>query len=182
MVVPAMAATRPNPVVRGDQMLRASVLSAHNQARRQFGVAPLAWSEPLATEALRHAQYMASTGFYGHDRTPGRRKRMGENIWRGQRGLFSYDVMVGAMLGEQRNFRPGPYPNNSRTGNWSDVSHFTQIVWPTTTEIGCALASSGSTDYFVCRYAPAGNKDGVYLAPGQVAELPTGRRSAEGGH
>ena len=44
------------------------------------------------------------------------------------------------------------------------MAHYTQIVWPTTTEVGCALASSATTDYFVCRYAPTGNKDGVYLA------------------
>jgi hypothetical protein len=45
------------------------------------------------------------------------------------------------------------------------VAHYTQIVWPTTTEVGCALASSATTDYFVCRYAPTGNKDGMFLAP-----------------
>ena len=86
---------------------------------------------------------------------------MGENLWRGQRGLFSYDVMVGVMVEEARHFRPGAFPNNSATGNWSDVAHYTQIVWPTTTAVGCALASSATTDYFVCRYSPTGNKDGV---------------------
>ena len=61
-------------------------------------------------------------------------------------------------------FRPGAFPDNSATGDWHAVAHYTQIVWPTTTEVGCALASSATTDYFVCRYAPTGNKDGFYLA------------------
>jgi len=177
IAAPATAATLPSPnwpapADRGDAQLRQSVLRLHNQARRQFGVAPLAWSEDLATGAMQHAQYMAATGIYGHDRTPGRRRKSGENLWRGQRDLFAYDVMVGVMVDEARMFRPGAFPDNSVNGDWHAVAHYTQIVWPTTTEVGCALASSASTDYFVCRYAPTGNKDGFYLAPnrGQLAE------------
>jgi hypothetical protein len=34
------------------------------------------------------------------------------------------------------------------------------MIWPTTTNIGCALASTPRTDYLVCRYAAAGNIDG----------------------
>jgi hypothetical protein len=32
---------------------------------------------------------MAATGIYSHDQTPGRRRKSGENLWRGQRGLFA---------------------------------------------------------------------------------------------
>ena len=110
------------------------------------------WSDELAAEAMGHAQYMARTGIYGHDQTPGRRKKQGENLWRGQRGVFSYDVMIGTMVAEERVFRAGAFPDVSTTGEWHDVAHYTQIVWPTTTEVGCALASSATTDYFVCRY------------------------------
>lgn len=169
LAAPAAAATLPSPnwpgqADRGEALLRSTVLTAHNRARAQFGVQAMSWSDQLAAEAMSHAQYMARTGIYGHDQTPGRRKKQGENLWRGQRGLFSYDVMVGVMIEEARLFRPGVFPNNSATGNWSAVAHYTQIVWPTTTEVGCAVASSASTDYFVCRYAPTGNKDGTYLA------------------
>lgn len=167
---PAAAATLPSPnwpapADRGEALLRNTVLAAHNRARTDFGVPAMAWSDQLAAEALGHAQYMATTGLYGHDRTPGRRKKQGENLWRGQRGLFSYDVMVGVMIEEARHFRPGVFPNNSSNGDWHAVAHYTQIVWPTTTEVGCAVASSATTDYFVCRYAPTGNKDGLFLAP-----------------
>jgi hypothetical protein len=179
----AQGATLPNPnwpgpADRGEPLLQRTVLGAHNAARDRFGATPLAWSPDLAAQALQHAQYMASTGIYGHDQTPGRRKKQGENLWRGQRGLFSYDVMVGVMVDEARHFRPGAFPNNSATGNWSDVAHYTQIVWPTTTAVGCALASSATTDYFVCRYSPTGNKDGVVLASGQ---RPTATQLAERG-
>lgn len=186
VAAPAAGATLPNPnwpapADRGEHFLRNSVLALHNDARRDFGVAPLAWNESLAVEAMSHAQYMASTGIYGHDQTPGRRKKMGENLWRGQRGIFSYDMMVRVMVEEARLFRPGMFPDNSATGDWHAVAHYTQIVWPTTTEVGCALASSATTDYFVCRYAPTGNKDGTYLAAnrgGPLAPLGGGAQIA----
>jgi len=175
---PAAAATLPNPnwpapAARGEALLRNSVLAAHNKARLEFGVPAVSWSQELAAGALAHAQYMAGTGIYGHDQTPGRRKKSGENLWRGQRGLYSYNVMVGVMLEEAKYFRPGAFPDVSRTGDWSQVAHYTQIIWPTTTEVGCALASSATTDYFVCRYAPTGNKDGYYLA--EQPKLAEGR-------
>jgi hypothetical protein len=154
----------PAPADRGENLLRQTVLNAQNQARGRFGVPALAWSDDLAAQALSHAQFMASTGQYTHDQTPGRRKTAGENLWRGQRGLFSYDVMIGVMIAEAQHFRAGVFPNNSRTGQWNDVAHYTQIVWPTTTSVGCALAASATTDYFVCRYSPTGNKDGFELA------------------
>jgi hypothetical protein len=162
----------PAPADRGELLLRAAVLASHNLARAQFGVSAMGWSDQLAAEALGHARYMAATGIYGHDQTPGRRKTSGENLWRGQRGVFSYDVMVGGMIGEARNFRPGVFPDNSRTGEWHDVGHYTQIVWPATTQVGCAVASSASTDYLVCRYSPPGNKDGVFLANGRDSLAP----------
>src|SRR5262245_62031521 len=77
----------PGPADRGEALLRDAVLRLHNQARLQFGVAPVVWSDELAAGALEHAKYMAATGIYGHDQTPGRRKKSGENLWRGQRGL-----------------------------------------------------------------------------------------------
>jgi hypothetical protein len=84
----------------------------------------------------------------------------GENLWMGTRGAYSVETMVGNWASERRLFVPGTFPNNSRSGNWEDIGHYTQMIWPTTTRVGCALASNASTDYLVCRYSPAGNVDG----------------------
>lgn len=170
--VPASAATLPSPnwpapADRGPLLLRATTISLHNAARREFGVAPLQWSDDLAAGAMAHANYMARTGIYGHDKTPGRRKVAGENLWRGTRGVFSYDTMIQVMVDEQKLFRAGLFPDNSSNGRWEAVAHYTQIIWPTTTHVGCGLASSATTDYFVCRYSPAGNKEGFQLVAGR---------------
>jgi len=168
-VTPARpSANWPGPAPRGEALLRATALSLHNRARADFGVGPVSWNEGLAAAARGYAGQMAATGVYRHDPTPGRRKLMGENLWKGTRGVFDYQVMIGVMIDERALFRPGVFPAVSRTGVWNDVAHYTQIVWPRTTEIGCAVASSASTDYLVCRYAPTGNKDGMALAPAPI--------------
>ncbi len=61
---------------------------------------------------------------------------------------------------EKRLFFPGAFPNVSRTGNWVDVAHYTQMIWKGTTHVGCAIYRDGAWDYLICRYSPPGNRDG----------------------
>jgi hypothetical protein len=137
----------------------ARVLAAHNAERVRAGVAPLAWDNALGTAAAAYAQQMAMTGRFAHsDRSA--RAGTGENLWMGTRGAFSTEAMVGGWASEKRWFVPGVFPNVSRTGNWEDVGHYTQMIWPATTKVGCALASTPRTEYLVCRYAYKGNVDG----------------------
>ena len=137
----------------------ARILAAHNGERARAGVAPLAWDNSLGDAAAGYATQMAMTGRFAHsDRSL--RRGTGENLWMGTHGAFSVEAMVGGWASERRWFRPGLFPNVSRTGNWVDVAHYSQMIWPTTTRIGCALASTPRIDYLVCRYAGAGNIDG----------------------
>lgn len=78
----------------------------------------------------------------------------------GTRGAFSPEQMVSSWIAEKRNFRPGVFLHVSRTGNWMDVSHYTQIVWRGTTHVGCAIQRSARSDFLICRYSPPGNADG----------------------
>lgn len=135
------------------------ILAAHNAVRVQAGVAPLVWDPALGAQAASYAQQMALTGVFVHSN---RRARpgTGENLWMGSRGAFSLETMVSNWASERSMFARGTFPAVSRTGNWADVGHYTQIVWPTTTRVGCALASTARQDYLVCRYSPAGNIDG----------------------
>jgi Cysteine-rich secretory protein family len=137
----------------------ARILAAHNAERAQVGLPGVVWDPALGTAAAAYAQQMAMTGRFEHSDRKARRG-VGENLWMGSRGAYSPESMVGGWASEKRMFMPGVFPNNSRNGNWIDVAHYTQMIWPTTQRIGCALASTPRTDYLVCRYAPAGNIDG----------------------
>lgn len=81
----------------------------------------------------------------------------------GTRGAFSVDQMLGSWVAEGRMFRPGRFPNVSRTGSWEQVGHYTQMIWPTSIRVGCAVRSSIRYDYLVCRYSPPGNVMGVMV-------------------
>lgn len=137
----------------------ARVLAAQNALRAQAGVAPLVWDNALGSAAADYARQLALTSTFKHsDRRA--RAGTGENLWMGTHGAFGVETMIGGWASEKRFFSPGTFPNVSRTGNWEDVGHYTQMIWPTTTRVGCALASTPRIDYLVCRYAGAGNIDG----------------------
>ena len=137
----------------------ARVLAAHNAERARAGLQPVAWDDALGRAAAAYARKLAFTGQFQHSSRQGR-PGIGENLWRGSHGAFSIEAMVRGWASERRWFRPGTFPDISRTGSWEDVGHYTQIIWPTTQRIGCALASSAQVDYLVCRYSGPGNIDG----------------------
>ena len=137
----------------------ARILAAHNLERARARVTPLAWDNALGLAAAAYAAQMALSGRFEHSN---RRARpgTGENLWMGSRGVFSPESMVGAWASEKRWFRPGVFTHLARHGSWQDVGHYTQMIWPTTTRVGCAIASTVRTDYLVCRYSGKGNIDG----------------------
>ena len=140
--------------VRGD--LAGEFLALHNAARVDAKLPPLAWSDDLAKAADPWARKLARDGELHHSEWKDR-TGTGENLWIGTAGYYSPEQMIGAFTGEKRDFRRGKFPDVSRTGNWQDVGHYTQIIWPSTTQVGCALARARGNDVLVCRYSPAGN-------------------------
>jgi hypothetical protein len=141
-------------------------LEAHNDAREDVGLAPLAWSDRLAADAQQWARHLARNNLYDHA-SPQQRKGQGENLWRGSRGHWDARTKIGFFIAEKRHFRPGNFPEVSRTGRWSDVAHYTQIIWPQTREVGCALAHTATDEVLVCRYWPAGNVWGQRIDPAE---------------
>jgi hypothetical protein len=129
----------------------AEILQVHNSARAVLGVAPLRWDDALAATALQCAKRLAASGQFRHCRT-------GENLWMGSTGSFSPTQMAELWAAERRDFQAGTFPNVSRSGNWQDVGHYTQMVWRTTTTLGCAAAAGADgLTRLVCHYAPPGN-------------------------
>jgi hypothetical protein len=132
------------------------LLALHNRERAAVGVPALTWDARLAADAAAYGPRLASYGrlqHSPHDLRPGQ----GENLWMGTAGAFQVEEMVGSWAAERRLFEPGTFPDVSSSGAWSDVAHYTQMVWRDTTRVGCALHTEGGWDYLICRYAPAGN-------------------------
>lgn len=136
------------------------IVVLHNQARASAGVRPIYWDSALASAADAYALELARTGRWDHSPSAAR-PGQGENLWMGTRGAFSIDQMVGAWAAEGRWFRRGRFPAVSVTGRWDQVGHYSQMIWPGSDRVGCAVRSSARSDYLVCRYSPAGNIVGI---------------------
>jgi pathogenesis-related protein 1 len=139
---------------------RRTMMQLHNAERSSVGVPPLKWSPELATYAQKWADHLASTGT-----TPQHRPATGE--WK---ELYGEGVYGG--------FGPNAGVNDAFT-NWmaskkfykgqpvsaSDLraANYTQLVWSTSTQIGCGKAISkdrNSTVIIICNYDPKGNMVG----------------------
>lgn len=137
------------------------LLAAHNRERAALGVAPLAWSPALAADARAWGAQLARRGVMEHsDVDPEDPDPQGENLWMGTRNAFAPEEMVGLWIAEKKHFKPGVFPNVSRTGDWDDVGHYTQVAWRDTRQVGCAVATGAREDFLVCRYAQGGNVEG----------------------
>lgn len=146
-----------SPAPRGAALLERAMLEGHNAARAAVGLPPLTWNETLAADAARYAAVLAETREFKHSAEPRGAVPEGENLFMGSRGAYRYDEMVRLWVDERRSYRPGIFPDISTTGRWQDTAHYSQIIARRSTEIGCAVASSRSDDYLVCRYTPPGN-------------------------
>lgn len=139
----------------------AVVLAQHNAARAEVGTQALVLDPNLSAQALAYAEEMARTGTFRHSPSSDR-PGQGENLWAGTAGSFGYDEMASRWIEEKRYFIYDRFPYVSSTGNWSDVGHYTQIIWKDTTKLGCGIATGTGRDYLVCRYSPPGNFSGQY--------------------
>jgi hypothetical protein len=144
------------PAVAQPNAFALRLLADHNAERVRMRAAPLTWSYQLAQEAQSWAERLAHDDrMYHSDRET--RRGAGENLWYGSAGYYSADDMVGGFLNERTMYRPGTFPQVSTTGRWEDVGHYTQVIWPGTQQVGCAVAHNKAHDFLVCRYWPAGN-------------------------
>jgi len=147
-----------HPVSRSgtDLHLAARILRTHNDERRRLRLEPLKWNIHLQREAEQWAHVLSRKGALQHaDRKT--RNGTGENLWMGTAGNWPIETIVGLFIDEKKDYRHADFPNISRTGSWSDVGHYTQVVWRDTKEVGCAVVTARGNDVLVCRYWPAGN-------------------------
>jgi len=128
--------------------LAARLLAAHNRERALVGHAPLAWDPDLAASAASYGPTLASIHRLVHSPREGRPGQR-ENLAMAWHGTLTPEAFVDLWSREKMELR----------GQWEDVAHYTQMVWPTTTRVGCAIYAA-DWDYLICRYSPPGNIDG----------------------
>jgi hypothetical protein len=133
------------------------ILELHNAERALVGAPPLRWNPMLARNATEWAQHLARTGKLEHAPREGRGIER-ENI---QPGFLDWgpDELLRQWIAEKRLFHPGIYPMVC-AGDWSVCAHYSQMIWPTTTDLGCGIAFGRGYQWLVCRYSPGGNRDG----------------------
>jgi hypothetical protein len=156
--------TRPGPSIgcfRPDDIRMIEIYQQHNVARAEYGSGPLVWDPMLAQGAAAYARQLTTLGRVHAPREC--RRDIRENLLQSLRGQRSPAQMVGVWTAERQYFKPGIFPDVSTTGDWSRVGHYTQMIWPTTTRLGCAIYSDARYDWTVCRYSPPGNRDGTMV-------------------
>jgi len=127
-----------------------SVLNAHNIYRCMHGVQALAWDDTIAASAQKWATegtcdtLQHSGGNYG------------ENIYWANPAPAPSDLYEGV----DDWYAEVKYTSGGLTPDWCDskCGHYTQVVWKSTTAVGCGTC--GGT--MVCQYDPAGNFDGEF--------------------
>ncbi|KAL1544338.1 basic form of pathogenesis-related protein 1-like [Salvia divinorum] len=122
-------------------------LEAHNRARAEVGVAPLAWNETVAGYALRYAYKRYGDCEMEHSMGP-----YGENLAEGWGRLSAVDA-VGMWVNEK-----SCYDHSSNSCVGGECLHYTQVVWRDSTHLGCARRQCRNGWLFViCSYDPPGN-------------------------
>ena len=130
------------------------MLAARNRWRKTVGVPPLAWSAGLAASAQKWADHLREHNEcrMQHSKPDG---QYGENLYWGSALAWSDGRREVQKAGERADY---DYRSNSCAAG-KMCGHYTQVIWKTTTTIGCAVAvcEDSREQIWVCRYQPPGN-------------------------
>jgi len=159
-----------------------AILALHNQYRAAAGVAPLVWDDQLAADAQAWVDALVERGgALAHsnpadpgDPATGSAKGEGENLAGGQ----SAATAPTQWYEEKPLFDAASNKSgfNDTNPDWVNWGHYTQMMWSTTTTIGCGTAPGPRYQITSCRYRPPGNFDGQLPYPNadtlQVGAVP----------
>uniref|UniRef100_A0A383V757 SCP domain-containing protein n=1 Tax=Tetradesmus obliquus TaxID=3088 RepID=A0A383V757_TETOB len=127
------------------------VLALHNQLRAKHSAPPLTWSTALQQSAMAWAKSCS------HEHSTNRHGDFNELIAWGNRPFTQAVTDEWYSEISKYNFKNPPTSYDDAT------PHFTQMVWKSTTELGCGYATCSDGPFYVCHYAPTGNT-GEYAA------------------
>lgn len=160
LLLVSLVPARPSSA-QGNAVDAKSMLEEHNTLRAAVGVPELRWSDALARQATTWADTLKKSGCtMQHSRS-----QLGENLyWASARKtgggsipqpITEKEVVASWAAEKQWHSRA---TNSCEAPSGKTCGHYTQMVWETTREVGCAKAiCNDSSQIWVCNYAPAGN-------------------------
>ncbi|XP_053688538.1 Golgi-associated plant pathogenesis-related protein 1-like [Sabethes cyaneus] len=132
-----------------------AVLEEHNRLRARHSAAPLRLNASMSQYAQEWANNLASRNTMQHRSN----NRYGENLYASfGKSEITGEEAVRSWYDEIKYYRFG----QSNPGNFSQVGHFTQLVWKGSQQLGVGKARNGNNIYVVCNYDPPGNYSGQY--------------------
>ncbi|MFN8639277.1 MAG: CAP domain-containing protein [Dehalococcoidia bacterium] len=151
---------------------QSAMLAMHNKFRRDVAAAEtarlgrtvtipdLTWSAAAAVTAQAWADHLAATGTFEHNAGRG---ALGENLT-----AFESSVPFPNPNPTSVDQAFGPWRDEASSYRWDTntcatvCGHYTQLVWATSTGVGCGVAIGGGAllpggyrTVWVCNYAPA---------------------------
>jgi uncharacterized protein YkwD len=147
----------------GEPANLAGITAAHNMARANATPTPSPALNPLTWDATlaQAAQTVAAVCKFEHSNGS-----YGENLYASAGFAPTGAAVVNDWVGEAADYT---YATNTCAAGKS-CGHYTQVVWRTTTKLGCALKACSQNSPFgsspnwtlvVCEYDPAGNFVGM---------------------
>lgn len=134
-------------------LANATILGVHNTERKLINSPNLIWDGDIANAATK----WASNCKFAHSNS-----KYGENIAAGTYGFYDETKLTQLWANEKKYI-------DCKTGKcpFEKCGHYTQMVWDTTTHIGCGSAkctwNKNEVLFLVCQYFPAGNnKEKLY--------------------
>ncbi len=147
-----------------------ALVAAHNAARSgplnpmpDPALPSVTWDPVLADVAYNYASSCQGADRVLIDHNPsatddyralGGMDYVGENIWANSAVSYVAAEVVGSWMSEGPDYN---YADNTSSGT---TGHYTQVVWRTSTKIGCAFVNCAEFEYpgvVLCNYAPGGN-------------------------
>jgi uncharacterized protein YkwD len=148
--VPTPLPTPPSDPIPADM---ATLFRQHNEYRSRHGAPPMVWNASVARAAANWAMQCRN----GHES----QSNYGENLMSASSDPIDVSWLVG--ISTEQWYNEVRYYDCSRPGYQAGTGHFTQIVWKSSTALGCAAQRCSQTEgWVVCRYWPAGNYLGQF--------------------
>lgn len=141
------------PTAKPTSTVAQAWVAAHNKVRAAHCAPPLTWSPKLEAIAQKWADTLKAKGCtFGHSGD----QKYGENLAAGTSGALDPESTVAMWYDEIKLYKFPAGGFSMKTG------HFTQVVWTTTSSVGCGKVTCNGNDIYVCNYDPPGNWEGQY--------------------